>query len=197
MAPLNTVMQWLDTSADGLSTSEASARLCRVGPNWVRIHQVSALAVLKRQLNNAALGAAGGHGGALTVPKPYPREFRDDVVRVARNRGDGVTIEQIACDFGVHSMMLSKWMRQADIDDGTKSGSTTVTARELRELRRRSRLLELRTRCYGRRRPICRSPICRERALPARERACRRRDPRRGDVPGAQARPPALLPVAG
>jgi transposase len=29
------------------------------------------------------------------VPRPYPQEFRDDVVRVARNRDDGVTIEQI------------------------------------------------------------------------------------------------------
>jgi len=26
------------------------------------------------------------------VPSPYPKEFRDDVVRVARNREDGVTI---------------------------------------------------------------------------------------------------------
>jgi hypothetical protein len=24
------------------------------------------------------------------VPKPYPQEFRDDVVRVAQNREDGV-----------------------------------------------------------------------------------------------------------
>ena len=30
------------------------------------------------------------------MPKPYPREFRDDVVLVARNREPGVTIEQIA-----------------------------------------------------------------------------------------------------
>ena len=28
------------------------------------------------------------------MPKPYPREFRDDVVRVARNRDGGVTLEQ-------------------------------------------------------------------------------------------------------
>ncbi|MCW2166421.1 hypothetical protein B0I12_003594 [Microbacterium hydrothermale] len=35
------------------------------------------------------------------MPKPYPREFRDDVVRVARGREDGVTIKQIATDFGV------------------------------------------------------------------------------------------------
>jgi hypothetical protein len=27
-----------------------------------------------------------------TVPKPYPKEFRDDVIRVARNREPGVRI---------------------------------------------------------------------------------------------------------
>ncbi len=36
------------------------------------------------------------------MPAPYPQEFRDDVVRVARSREDGVTIAQIAKDFGVH-----------------------------------------------------------------------------------------------
>ena len=55
------------------------------------------------------------------MPRPYPKEFRDDVVRVARNREDGVTIEQIAADFGVHPMTLSKWLRQADIDDGRQA----------------------------------------------------------------------------
>jgi transposase len=63
-------------------------------------------------------------------------------VRVARNRDDGVTLEQIATDFGVHPMTLSKWMRQADIDEGTKPGSSTSDSAELRELRRRNRLLE-------------------------------------------------------
>ena len=76
------------------------------------------------------------------MPRPYPREFRDDVVRVARNRGDGVTIEQIATDFGVHPMTLHKWMRQADIDEGAKTGKSTSDSAELRELRRRNRLLE-------------------------------------------------------
>jgi hypothetical protein len=32
------------------------------------------------------------------------------VLRVARNHDDGVTIEQIAADFGVHPMSLSKWL---------------------------------------------------------------------------------------
>lgn len=76
------------------------------------------------------------------MPKPYPREFRDDVVRVARDRDEGVTLDQIAADFGIHPMTLSKWMRQADVDEGVKPGATTSESAELRELRRRNRLLE-------------------------------------------------------
>ncbi|MGW5456220.1 IS3 family transposase [Nocardia sp. NPDC003979] len=76
------------------------------------------------------------------MPKPYPKEFRDDVVRVARNRDDGVTLEQVAADFGVHPMTLSKWMRQAEIDDGNKPGTTRSESVELRDARRRIRLLE-------------------------------------------------------
>ncbi|MER6408234.1 transposase [Streptomyces viridosporus] len=63
----------------------------------------------------------GAGGKNVAVPKPYPEEFRQDVVRVARNRGPGVTVEQVATDFGVHPMTLWKWMRRADIDDGTDS----------------------------------------------------------------------------
>ncbi|WP_200810030.1 transposase, partial [Agrococcus casei] len=48
------------------------------------------------------------------MPKPYPSEFRDDVVRVVRNREPGVTIEQIAKDFGVHPMTLQKWLLGCD-----------------------------------------------------------------------------------
>lgn len=76
------------------------------------------------------------------MPKPYPQEFRDDVVRVARDREDGVTLEQVAADFGIHPMTLSKWMRQADIDEGNKPGITSSESAELAELRRRNRLLE-------------------------------------------------------
>ena len=77
----------------------------------------------------------------LIVPRPFPREFREDVVRVARERGPGVTIEQVAHDFGVHPMTLQKWLRRAEIDEGGREG-VTREAEELRELRRRNRLLE-------------------------------------------------------
>lgn len=46
------------------------------------------------------------------MPKPYPVEFRDEVVREARGRGPGVTIEQVAKGFGVHPVTLQKWMRR-------------------------------------------------------------------------------------
>jgi transposase len=72
----------------------------------------------------------------------YPKEFKEDVVRVARDRGTGETLEQIATDFGIHPITLSKWLRQADIEDGVKPGVTGDQAAELRELRRRNRRLE-------------------------------------------------------
>jgi transposase len=78
----------------------------------------------------------------VAVPKPYPSEFRDDVVRVARNRELGVTIEQIASDFGVHPMTLQKWLRRADVEDGAKPGVIRSESAELREARKRIRLLE-------------------------------------------------------
>ncbi|WP_083840939.1 transposase [Saccharomonospora marina] len=71
------------------------------------------------------------------MPKPYPREFREDVVRAARNREPGVTIEQVANDFGVHPMTVQKWLRQADAEDRVKPGLTADAAAELRELKRR------------------------------------------------------------
>ncbi|WP_143138334.1 transposase [Streptomyces mirabilis] len=76
------------------------------------------------------------------MPKPYPEEFREDVVRGARKRGPGVTLEQVAADFGVHVMTLSKWMRRADIGDGLKPGTTRQENAELREACRRIKLLE-------------------------------------------------------
>ena len=76
------------------------------------------------------------------MPVPHPQEFRDDVVRVARNREKGVTLAQIAKDFGVHEMTLSKWMRQAAVEEGEKPGATRSESAENRELKKRVRMLE-------------------------------------------------------
>lgn len=76
------------------------------------------------------------------MPKPYPQEFRDDVIRVARNRGPDVTLEQVAKDFGIHVGTLDKWMREARVESGEQAGTTGAEAAELRGLRKRNRLLE-------------------------------------------------------
>jgi transposase-like protein len=76
------------------------------------------------------------------VPKPHPKEFRDDVVRVARNREPGQTIKQIAADFGISESCLTNWLKAADLADDVKPGTSPTENAELRELRRRNKLLE-------------------------------------------------------
>jgi len=76
----------------------------------------------------------------LIVPRPHPKEFRDDVVAVAR-RGDA-PIAEVAKDFGISESCLRNWLHRADVDDGHRPGVTVAESVELRELKRRNRLLE-------------------------------------------------------
>ncbi len=64
------------------------------------------------------------------------------MVRGARGREPGVELSQIAKDFGVHFTTLYSWMKKADIEDGERPGITAVQSAELREARKRIRLLE-------------------------------------------------------
>lgn len=64
---------------------------------------------------------------------PYPQEFRDDVVRVARNREAGQKLSQITKDFGISESCLTNWMRQADVEAGARPGTTREESSELRE----------------------------------------------------------------
>lgn len=74
------------------------------------------------------------------MPKPYPREFRDDVVAVAR-KGDA-PLKQIAKDFGISEGCLHNWMKAADVEDGVRPGVAREESEQLRELKKRNRLLE-------------------------------------------------------
>ena len=74
------------------------------------------------------------------MPRPHPKEFREDVVAVAR-RGDA-PIKQIARDFGISESCLRNWLQAADVEDGNRSGTTASESAEVRDLRRRNRLLE-------------------------------------------------------
>ncbi|MBF6213692.1 WXG100 family type VII secretion target [Nocardia puris] len=79
-----------------------------------------------------------GCRSAQAVSERVPRRRRAGRSQ-PRRRSD---LEQVAADFGVHPMTLSKWMRQAEIDDGNKPGTTRSESVELRDARRRIRLLE-------------------------------------------------------
>jgi transposase len=74
------------------------------------------------------------------VAKPYPKEFRDDVVAVARK--GRAPLSQIAKDFGISEASLANWMKQADVEDGRRPGLTDADRAELREAKKRIRLLE-------------------------------------------------------
>ena len=76
------------------------------------------------------------------MPKPYPREFREDVIGVARNREPGVLLKDIANDFGISESCLNGWLRSADVEDGIKPGTTAAENEELKTAKRRIRLLE-------------------------------------------------------
>jgi transposase len=51
-----------------------------------------------------------------TVPRPYPPGFREDVVRVARDREPGVRLKDIAADFGISESCLTSWLSAADVE---------------------------------------------------------------------------------
>lgn len=76
------------------------------------------------------------------MPAKYSKNFRDDVVQVALNRDPDVTLAQIANDFGIHVGTLDRWLRQERIETGEKPGATRAENDELRELRRRNKLLK-------------------------------------------------------
>jgi transposase len=74
------------------------------------------------------------------MPKPFPKEFRRDVVAVAR-KGEA-PLSQIAKDFGISESCLHRWLKLADVDDGVRPGVTSSESAELRDLRKRNKTLE-------------------------------------------------------
>lgn len=74
------------------------------------------------------------------MPKAFPVEFRRDVVAVARKRES--TLTQIAKDFGISEACLHRWLKLADVEDGVRPGVTAAEAAELRDAKKRIRVLE-------------------------------------------------------
>lgn len=50
------------------------------------------------------------------MPKPFPAEFRRDVINVAR--ASDASMASIARDFGISESCLARWLKIADREDG-------------------------------------------------------------------------------
>jgi transposase len=76
------------------------------------------------------------------VPAPHPPEFRQRAVELAR-LGDK-PVAALAKDLGISESCLRNWMAQADADDnGSATRLTSAEKKELAELRRKNRQLEM------------------------------------------------------
>ena len=60
------------------------------------------------------------------IPRAYPQEFREDVVRIARLVE--LTCSQIAKDFGIAETSVSNWVRRAVVEDGKRPGTSSAEA---------------------------------------------------------------------
>ena len=76
------------------------------------------------------------------MPAPHPVEFRQRAVELART-GDK-PVAALAKDLDISESCLRNWMAQADADEnGSANRLTSAEKKELAELRRRNRQLEM------------------------------------------------------
>jgi transposase len=90
----------------------------------------------------------------MPAQRKYPEELRERAVRIvleirARDGKGRGELARVGRQLGVHPEALRGWVRQAEIDSGTRPGITTDDAarvveleREVRELRRANEILK-------------------------------------------------------
>ena len=82
----------------------------------------------------------------MAAPRKYPDELRERATRMAVElRQDPDTkqgaIQRVAEQLGMHPETLRNWVRQAEIDGGTRPGTTTAEAQRIAELEQQVREL--------------------------------------------------------
>jgi transposase-like protein len=77
-----------------------------------------------------------------TMPKAFPEEFRQDVIRVYRD--SDASMAQVAKDFGVSPSCLKRWLTIDDRESAAPSaaGRSANESDALREANKRIKLLE-------------------------------------------------------
>ncbi len=74
------------------------------------------------------------------MPAPYPDEFKQRAKQMVR---DGTPIAHVAKQLGIAESGLRRWLDQDEVNAGRKPGLTTDDGKELAELRRKNRRLEM------------------------------------------------------
>jgi transposase len=91
----------------------------------------------------------------MPAPRKYPRELRDRAMRLVHEAREEdpllsmhQAVQRIGSRVGVNTDTLRGWCKQADIDSGKRSGTTTGDAQrikqleaEVRELKRANEIL--------------------------------------------------------
>jgi len=75
----------------------------------------------------------------VSVPAPYPLEFRREAVRLLRSSGRSVP--ELASELGISPQSLRNWSRQLDVDEHRTEGLSSDEREELRRLKREVRVL--------------------------------------------------------
>ena len=86
-------------------------------------------------------------GKVAFMPSKYDEQTRTKAVRLVQDhRGDYPSeweaIKTVSGRLGMNAETLRKWLRQAEVDNGQAEGTTTASAKEIRELKRRNAELE-------------------------------------------------------
>jgi transposase len=82
----------------------------------------------------------------MPAQRKYPEELRERAVKMVleirdregKGRGE---IARVGRQLGIHPEALRTWIRQAEIDGGTRPGTTTEDSRRIAELEREVREL--------------------------------------------------------
>ena len=74
------------------------------------------------------------------MPAPKPPEFRRRALDLV---AQGEPVARVARDLGISESCLRRWMERDGVDAGRKEGLTSAERKELVDLRRRNRVLEM------------------------------------------------------